>query len=337
MAVSENTVSLEEIAEAQAQLFQLATGFWGARALHVALSLDVFGQLEKDAMTGPAMAQALNADGGGIEALLTALSSLGLVEKDARGYGNSAVTRLFLLPSSPYYQGSLIQGYAAEWAKWQQLETVLKHGPPTMVARRGFSPDAFQARVNLASVIAPLAAQKLDLRRVHKVLDLGGCAGAFATELCRARPDLTAVVLDLEPALALTRDRLAAAGLAERVTTKAGDCLETVLGASEFDLVIISDVLRTQPAARSKELLERAFDALVSEGQSVVCDVLLDDDRQGPLPSALLALETLLTTPAGPACSTWDVTDMMQGVGFIRLQTIPLEPSHHGLVVGYHP
>ena len=337
MAVSENTVSLDEIAEAQAQLFQLATAFWGARALHVALSLDIFGRLEKEALTGPAMAHALNADGGGIEALLAALSSLGLVETAAQGYSNSAVTRLLLRPSSPYYQGNLIQGYAGEWAKWQQLETVLKHGPPTMVARRGFSPDAFQARVNQASVLAPLVARKLDLRRVRKVLDLAGCAGIFAAELSRTRTDLTAVVLDLEPAIPLTRERMAAAGLAERVTTRAGDCLETVLGAFEFDLVIISDVLRTLPAARSKELLEKAFHALVPEGQCVICDVLLDDDRQGPLPSALLALETLLTTPAGPACSTWDVTDMMQGVGFIRLQTIPLAPSVHGLVVGYHP
>ena len=334
---SENTVSLDEIAEAQARLLQLATGFWSARALHVALALDVFGRLEQGAVPAAALAQAINADGAGMEALLGALCALGLVEKGPRGFANTALASLFLVPSAPQYQGHLFLGYAAEWPKWQQLESVLKHGPATTVARKGFSSEAAQARTAQASVIAPFLARKLDLRRVRKMLDLSGASGLFAIECARSKPDLAAVVLDQEGAMASINERVAAATLGDRITTKVGDITDAVLGASEYDLIVVSDVVRTQPTARSRELLEHCFEAVVGEGMCVVCDVLLNDDRQGPLLSTLFALENLIANPAGPACSTWDITDMMQGVGFIRLQTLPLGNATHGLVVGYHP
>ena len=334
MAGNENTVSLDEIAEAHARLIRLATAFWGAQALHTALELDIFARLEQEPRTAEDLASSMGADAGGIDALLVALTSLGLVQKNDRGYVDTAVSRMFLLPSSPYYQGALLRTYAGQWAAWQHLGETLKSAAPPSATPAASSSEG---RAELASVLAPRAARRLDLRRVRRILDLSDTAGAFAIELARVEAGISGTIVASEGVEATVRARVAEKGLADRLEVRPGRPLAGENLGSGFDLIILADALRRLSAPASRELLQRCFAALEGEGQCVICEVLLADDRQGPLPSALHALEARIAAPGGQTCSTWDVTDAMQGVGFIRMQTISLAPSSHDLVVGYHP
>jgi hypothetical protein len=159
----------------------------------------------------------------------------------------------------------------------------------------------------------------------------------YSVEMLRARPDLEITLFDTEPTLAVTREYVAAAGLESRIHLRSGDYQQGDFGNGEFDLVLLANVLQKHPPEQSRSLLQKTFNALVSEGRSVVNEFLLRDDRTGPVYPALHALHLLLTSVSGRGYTAWDVTDLMQSVGFIRLQIIPLEPAANSLVVGLHP
>ncbi|MBM3466082.1 MAG: hypothetical protein FJX76_28670, partial [Armatimonadetes bacterium] len=138
-AVDENTLSMEEIAEAHSTLRQIATGHWTARVLHVATSLGLFDALGRGMSAGD-LAQTLSTHPRATEMLLSALASLGFVEKHKDHWVPSAASRLFLAKNSELYQGPLITLYADSWPRWQQLEDALRSGSLGTV-NRGFDAD----------------------------------------------------------------------------------------------------------------------------------------------------------------------------------------------------
>lgn len=336
-AVDENTLSMDEVAAAQAQLRHIATAHWGARALHTAVSLDLFSALAARPMSAGDLARSLGTHPRATEMLLNALCSMGLVDKRQDAYDNSAVARLFLQQGSDYFQGQLIGMYGSGWKRWERLEDAVRRGGLDPQDHEPLGADFTRSMSNSAAVAAPLAARRLDLSRVKRLLDVGGGPGMYSIAMAQARAELRAFVLDLEPATAVANEYIQAAGLADRVSTITADYHQADFGQSQYEMVLLSNVLHSNSLDQCKALLRKAYDAVVSEAPCVVNELLLKDDKTGPMASTLFGLNMLLNTASGQAFSGWELTDLMQTIGFIRLQILPLDPTPYSLVIGYHP
>ncbi|MBV8256713.1 MAG: class I SAM-dependent methyltransferase [Actinobacteria bacterium] len=91
----------------------------------------------------------------------------------------------------------------------------------------------------------------------RRVLDVATGTAAVAIELARAVPDRTVVGVDQSPEmLAAGRERVAAAGLAERIELRDGRAEALPVGDGEFDALTFTYLLRyvDDPAATLHEL-----------------------------------------------------------------------------------
>ena len=90
--------------------------------------------------------------------------------------------------------------------------------------------DFITAMNNIASVKADELCCKIDLKGASRLLDLAGGPGTYAIAFAKANPQLNAVVFDLGHTIKLTQEFIKAAGMEDRVTTQAGNCLEDTFG-----------------------------------------------------------------------------------------------------------
>jgi len=172
----------------------------------------------------------------------------------------------------------------------------------------------------------------VDLTGVRRLLDVGGGSGANAIAFARAAKELQAEILDLEQVLPLTREYIAAAGLSDRIQTRAGDLKAAAFGAG-FDLVWVSAICHMLGEDENLDLFRRCREALAPNGRLVVQDFLLAPDKTRPRSAALFALNMLVGTRAGSSYSVDEYAAWMKSAGFSDMTHRPL-PGPTGLMIG---
>jgi len=299
-------------------IMDLATAFQRSRPLLTAFELGLFTALNSEARTSEEAAAALDTEPRATDRLMNALVALGLLEKHEGRFSNTPLTGTFLVKGRPEYMGGLSHTNHL-WDTWSRMTAVVRTGHPVDLAEINDRGDDwlrpfiaamhFRARQTAGEVVG-----MLDLDGVSRVLDVGGGSGAYAMMFARARRGISAVVFDLPNVLPLTKMYIAQEGLAAEVGTVAGDYLTAPLGTG-FDLVFMSAVIHSNAADDNRLLVGKAGEALRPGGQIVVQDFLMNEERDGPLPAALFALNMLVGTPEGDTYTESEVRSWMTEAG----------------------
>ncbi|GIG61428.1 O-methyltransferase [Longispora fulva] len=128
--------------------------------------------------------------------------------------------------------------------------------------------------------------ERVDFDSVSRVLDMGGGDGVNALALAEAHPHLFVTVVDLPENLHVARGRIAAAGLADRVSVYAADMFTDPLPGGH-DCVLFSHQLVIWTPEENVALLRRAHEALEPGGRVVIFSSMSRDDGTGPVMAAL--------------------------------------------------
>ncbi|KIH97695.1 methyltransferase [Streptomonospora alba] len=288
---------------------QLATSFWQFKTLAAAHELGLFGHLAaKDGTTIDELARDWDIDTRPAGMLLTGCAALGLLDKSGQRYRNSAMTRRYLIPGSEDYLGGLVTMFDKRlYAGWDELSRAVRTNRPTT-----WDPDRdrslfesadprmvemfWEAMHAMSRLTARTLGSALDLSGFRSLLDVGGGSGAFDIELCRMYPELRATVYDLAFVAEIAEANVAKAGLAERVSVAAGDFFRDPALPEGHDLHLFSMVMHDWPEERNRELLAKSFAALESGGEVLLCELLVNDERTGPVPAAMMSLNKLVET-----------------------------------------
>lgn len=322
-----------------AVLRDLAMGFQPSRILLTAIELRLFSLIGGGALTSAELAGRAAADPRAMDRLLNALCAMRLLVKRDSRFSNTADSRRYLDDWSPEYVAGL--GHTASmWHSWSGLTEAVREGRPAMRAAINDRGDAwlkpFIAAMHYrAAQQAPAVASLIGLDGVGRVLDVGGGSGAFAMAFAQREPGLVAVVFDLPNVLPLTREYIAAAGLATRVTTAVGDYLVDPLPRG-FDLVFLSAVVHSNSAAQNAALLASCAAALNPGGRVAVVDWVMDDDRVAPAGGAFFALNMLVATDDGDTFTEGEIRGWMARAGLDpgpRIET----GSGTSIVIGVRP
>lgn len=318
-----------------AELLQLSGSYWSACALHAGVKLDLFSH----AGTAPELAEAASGDVRGVEMLLNALASLGLMEKTGDRYSATAFAAEYLSRTSPNYLGHIIMHHHHLMTGWARLDEAVRSGEPI---RGRVSHDSSEAEresfemgmFNLAMQIAPRIVTKVDLRGRRNLLDLGGGPGSYAIQFCQANPQLNATVYDLPTTRPFAEKTIASFGLSDRITFREGDFISDDVPGG-FDVAWLSHILHGEGPDECAVTLKRGVAALEPGGMLMVQEFILDDSMDGPLFPALFSLNMLLGTPHGRSYSQRQLEKMMTaaGVGEIRRLALDL-PNGAGVLAG---
>jgi SAM-dependent methyltransferase len=146
------------------------------------------------------------------------------------------------------------------------------------------------------------------------MLDVGGGSGAFVFEFIRRCSEAKAVVFDLPAVVPITQEYIRKAGLENVIKTLPGDYLTDDFG-SGYDLVFVSAVIHINSPEENKLLINKCSEALNPQGQLVILDHFMNDDRTEPIMGAIFALNMLVGTQHGDTYTENEVRSWMLDAG----------------------
>jgi (2Fe-2S) ferredoxin/ubiquinone/menaquinone biosynthesis C-methylase UbiE/DNA-binding CsgD family transcriptional regulator len=316
-------------------LNQTLRAYMESRALLTALELDVFTAVGSGA-TAAEVAQKISTNPRATEMLLNALVAMGMLTKQQGVYRNTPTTgRYFAQTSKDNARPGLIH-LANIWHRWSNLTDCVRAGTAVghqEMAERGqdWTEPFIAAMHRNAAERAPLVVQAVGAAG-ERLLDVGGGSAAYSIAFAQAHERLHATLLDLPTVLPIAQGHINAAGLAERVQTRAGDLRRDPLGKG-FTLVLVSAICHMLSPAENQDLLRRCFEALEPQGRVVIQDFILEPDKTAPKQAALFALNMLVGTPAGSTYSDEEYADWLREAGFHEVRQIRL-PGPSSLMVG---
>lgn len=331
------------------EIFEIAFGYMGSKALFAGVRLGVFDALAEGPKRFAALLDASGAEERGLRTLLTALVALGLIEQvdGPDGDFRNAPASQVMLVSGP-------DGGFAEYCRHQvdrQMYPFLHNISDVLQGRRdtvpfkdyetwfGVAEEASLYSESQHAVSLPSAAllnALVDLSNTKRLLDIGGGSGAFSITLCQAHPELSSTIIDFPNVVEVGRRCAARAGLESRIDFICGNALEVEWPTNQ-QAVLFSYVSGSVSAEGVAEFYRRAYHSLDPGGIVLVHDFIVDDNRRGPLLTALWALQHAAFTPGGVSLTAGFVSGLLSRAGFADLSVEPFVPGMTRLVRGRKP
>ncbi len=236
------------------------------------------------------LARATGADEQRLAVLLNALRALRYVGRRGERWTATRRSRRWLGADD----GSGLDATVGELA-WlnalglRRLDEIVRGGAPEGLHDRGADDPVWEgyqrSMVELAGQVHAVARTTVPAG-ARRVLDIGGGPATFAIALCRERPELHVTIADFEGAAARGRERIAQAGLADRIGYVVGDATTADLG-SGYDAVTCNQLLHNLDRPTAVAILGAARRAARAGGQVTVLDIDHAGSRVGALASVV--------------------------------------------------
>jgi hypothetical protein len=332
-------------------LMQLATAFWAFKTLAAARELDIFTRLSGTAGTTPSdFSAAYGLAARPAEMLLTGCASLGLLEKRDGRYCNTPLAQTFLVRGAPYYFGGFVEMLDRRlYQGWDKITEALRNNRPTTWDPEkqkslfdGLDPallSTFWGAMHSISIFTARAlGEAVDFRGWNRLMDVGGGSGAYDVELCLKYPHLRATVYDLPFVANIAKSNIEKAGLADRIQTLPGDFFNDPAFPAGHDVILLSMILHDWDEQQNREILSKCFQALPSGGAVLVSELLVNDEKTGPPPAALMSLNMLIETQGGRNYTAAEYSTWLRETGFHNIRVIHFEAAGaNGAVIGNKP
>jgi ubiquinone/menaquinone biosynthesis C-methylase UbiE len=178
-----------------------------------------------------------------------------------------------------------------------------------------------------------LLAEAIDFNQFKHIVDVGGGNATNIIRLAQKYPHLKADVFDFPSVCAIAREKVAAAGLSDRLGAVPGDCF-----ADEFptgvDGILFCHFLTIWSPEQNRALLQKACRALTPGGVVIVFNQMQHDTEDGPL-SAAMGSPYFLTLATGVGMLyTWnEYEEWMRAAGCTRVWRRKLVRDH-GVIIG---
>ena len=323
------------------EISNLAYGFIGSKVLFSALNARIFELLAKGPRTLADLERETRIPGNRLVTLLTACTSLGLLEGGADGYRNAPASQQYLVAASPMYFGDYFRFQIDRqiYPLLENLDAALRGQAPATLY--GFMVNPAEAeyfsRAQHAGSLGPAAvvAKQVDLTGAMRLLDVAGGSGAFSITLCRRFAALRATVLDFPTVTPVTLRYIGEAGLTDRIGVLPGDALQSAWPGGQ-DAVLLSYLLSAVSGEAIPRLGRLAYEALQPGGQLLVHDFFVDDDRQGPRGAALWFIPGLFN-PDAVSLTPGGVSAMLEANGFTNVTVRDVIPGLTRLAIARKP
>lgn len=320
-------------------LEDLATGYWFSEALFTAVELGIFPLLEPEGKSGDDLAAALGCHPQSLGRFLHALCSLGLLYKGGGRYYTTPLSRDYLIPGKPLYQGASILWRKALGPHWADLKQCLASG-----GRVRFSPEEEDPALRADRIRKYLEAMDCIARsKVEELvalfglslaggelLDVGAGSGAVAAGFLERFPGLHATLLDIPGVLEHTAAVMRERGLEGRAAFVPANILEPwPVAAGRFDLIVLSNIVHAYSEVELPHIIEQAARSLKDTGILLIHDFFLE---HAPRKAALSDLNMFINTYNGRVFSLKAVQEELQKRALVLLDPVLL-PSDTALLI----
>ena len=266
------------------------------------------------------------------DVMMTLFTAMGLVRRQGNVFNLTPLAREHLVRSSPWwiapYYASLKDRPVA-----QDYLRILRTGQPgnwgglknekewALAMNEPRFAESFTAAMDCRGVLlGEVLARSVDFRPCHRLLDIAGGSGIYASCVVAAHAHLQASVLEKPPVDQITTRLLNQRGFAHRVAVVQGDMFEGI--PTGHDAHLFSNVLHDWDVPRVRHLLEASHRALDPGGLLIVHDVHLNADKTGPIHAAEYSA-LLMHVTEGRCYSVKEMEDFLAQAGFSGVDFLP--------------
>ena len=323
-----------------ARIMEVGMGFWPAKVLLSAVELRLFTTLGDKAMTGSELQRALGLHPRANPDFFDALVALRFLERDGDGpdgrYRNTAETALFLDLNSPRFMGGFLEmANARLYPFWGDLTEALRTGRPQNEIKHAVAsmfeevyrkPERLEQFMDAMSGISAgnfqAFAEKFDFSRYRTLCDIGGATGQLSMIVARRHPHIRCTSADLPAVTRIAEQKIAAAGLTERVSAIPLDFFANPFPRA--DVITMGMILHDWNLEKKMHLIHAAYDALPPGGAFVVVENLIDDARRQNAFGLMMSLNMLIEFGEAFDFTGADFIGWCREVGFTKFDVIPL-------------
>ena len=320
------------------RIMEIAYNFRTSRILLTAFELDIFTILSDSKKTSKEIADAISADERATDRLLNALTAMEFLKKKNNKFFNTPAALKYLVKGKPDYLGGL--GHTINlWKTWSTLTEAVKKGTSVFlraeIGERGDDwLESFIAAMHTRGRIqAKEIASLLNLKKVKRVIDVGGGSGAYSFAFVKARKGIKAIIFDLPNVVPITQKYIESEGLSGKVETLKGNYLIDDIGKG-YDMAFLSAVIHSNSPDECKHLFKKCADVLNPGGCLVVLDHVMSEDRINPPAGVLFALNMLVGTANGDTYTENEIKSWMKEAGFSGFKRKDTE-SGTALIIGH--
>ncbi|KAI8812905.1 O-methyltransferase-domain-containing protein [Cladochytrium replicatum] len=296
----------------------------------------------------------------GVSRLMQACSSLGLLSLTHHGsppspkFALTSLAESYLLPSSPLnLTGYIIHSDQVLFPLWTHLDSSVLSGSAAWAdafPNAGSTDDVFGllyptepdrlrfmmgmhglACVAAGSILTTIQKAGIDtvvFGENARIVDLGGATGAMVRAFCERYRSLnvTATVADLPAVISDARKNF---GL-DSVDAEKGIAIVKGLECDfvrdrekipRCEVVVLSRILHDWGDDTCVKILEGAFGCLESGGHVLICEMVVDEHRCGPVDAMLQDLNMLVQTK-GRERTAGEYKSLLERVGFTHVKAL---------------
>lgn len=327
---------------------KIAFGFMASKALFAGLHIDVFTKLADGPKSSAQFSKEAKVPVNRITTLMTALTSIGLVDRDDEGemYSNSPGADSFLSKGSKYEFGDYLR-YQIDQQMYPflgQLNEVLDGSlaPEAVDSYQHWMNDAEQASIYCeaqhAGSLGPgrTLCRLVDLSEAETLLDVGGGTGAMSIRLLEAYPKLISTIIDFPNVAEIGWKFISEAKMVDRIRYIPSNAL-TTQWPKEQGAILMSYLFSGIPGAEVPRLVEYAFECLEPGGSLMIHDFMVEDDRSGPPMAALWQLQHMAFTPDARSVTPGWLRTRLNEVGFTDIKEDDMIPGLTRLIHARKP
>ncbi len=317
----------------QKPLAKLTTNMWAFRTLVASIKLDVFEYIKEDS-TAEEVAKKLNINVNPVERLLNALVAMDLVEKRGRSYVNLPISNKFLIKNLPSYYGDFILMAEDSDDSWKELDKSIVSSEATTDDQneRLAKPFFTRAMHNNAQDPARKLSKSFDFSEKKHLLDIGAGAGTFSIVLTNEYPDLRATTIEQKNVCKIIDEYIKKEGDAEKIKVVVGDFFE--VDFPKHDIALFGQIFHSNSVEENKKLLRKVYNNIENNGMVIITEFLMNEEKTGPLFSALFSLNMLKQNENGDTYTFSQIKEWLVEIGFKDIQMEHLT-GPHTTIIGY--
>jgi hypothetical protein len=289
-----------------AQMMQLASGYFVARAIHVAAELGLADRLADGPRDADSLAAATGTHAPSLYRLLRALAATGVFEH--RDDDTFALTPLgqTLRDDVP---GSVKRGVTMFhqpmfWRSWEALEHSVRSGRPALDHVFGqpvfeylaANPEAARrydgGMTGLNAALLPAIVAAYEFGHFGRIVDVAGGHGSLLAAVLERVPHAEGVLLDLPHVAAVARETFASRGLGSRAQAVAGSMFDAV--PARGDAYLLKWILHDWDDAACSAILARIRAAAPAHARLLVVERVLPERATASLQVRTMMMADLL-------------------------------------------
>ena len=330
------------------QIQQSMYGFMMSHVLFIGDELGIFDEIIQGKVSSiEKLAQSVEVHPQALERLVLAALAMGLIEQKDGAYEIPQHLRPFLQKNSSEYCGeafshfrevststflSLKEGLRENKPQWQQIfSNTQDYSPFTELYKDSQRLENFLSSMwGMGYAPAKELVGKYSLDRYSTLVDVGGGSGSFAIAALETYPSLKAIVFDLPAVAEYLANKAIEHGASARLQFVAGDFFQNEL--PKGDVYVLGYILSDWNRKDGSKLLNKIYNQLPKGGLLLVLEKLFNENKNGPIETAMMNLAMLLET-WGQHYSGSEYIQWLQEIGFQDCQVVRSSGEKH-MVVG---